>query len=461
MHDERQPQDSLAVRHVEQIRKQPTETIKTSTDFRKVSQFLVALGLSCMLTLGVPFIKSTTPKALASEMTQTTAPPSRKYVNITGFPFPLGPFFERKTVQTELVKDRVYGFEQPQDLAGITANVRCTVFRTRDNHLVVYNPLAPTEEFLGQIKSLKHKGVAHILLGSTAYEHKIYTPAFSREFPDAKVWAVPDQWSWPLDLPPPLLGINPTGELLDTATKQANYANAPDLMSEFEVKLLRPEQRLAFGYSAVEAAVFHKDTKVLALTDALLNIPATPTEVYDKEELVLVGDNRRDSNTIGNLILKAAGAVNWRGTATKVNEQFWSQAEAQGLGNPAERLQHGWELNTLLSLYFGPSPNSLVEPHPSFEKIKSKWIVAPVTNAVIYSSDKVKPELTRWVNDVAKWDFTMISPSHFDARPGTPSDLRQAFATTLESDDVDPNFDARDFNLLADAKNLLKTFKVI
>lgn len=27
---------------------------------------------------------------------------SRSYINITGFPFPLGPFFERKTVVTEV-----------------------------------------------------------------------------------------------------------------------------------------------------------------------------------------------------------------------------------------------------------------------------------------------------------------------------------------------------------------------
>ena len=40
-------------------------------------------------------------------------------------------------------------------------------------------------------------------------------------------------------------------------------------------------------------------------------------------------------------------------------------------------------------------------------------------------------ELARWVDDVASWDFKMIAPSHFDAKPGTPADLRAAFAPTL------------------------------
>ena len=94
-------------------------------------------------------------------------------------------------------------------------------------------------------------------------------------------------------------------------------------------------------------------------------------------------------------------------------------------------MQRGWERNTLLSLYFGPSPASLVDPHPSFDSLTnkvpprtcltfptnvtppvhtptrihpltSKWLVAPVTDSLIYRSERVKPELKRWVNDVAE-----------------------------------------------------------
>ena len=168
--------------------------------------------------------------------------PSRRYINLTGFPFPLGPFTERRTVMTEVVPGKVYSFEQEQSLSGITANVRSLVFRMRNNHLLVYNPVAPTEEFLQQIDALQHDGVSHILLGATPYEHKIFVGPFARKFPQAKVWAVPDQWSFPLPLPAQAFGIDTRGsgggELVDTAGGSAAYRLAPDLLDEFEVGIL-------------------------------------------------------------------------------------------------------------------------------------------------------------------------------------------------------------------------------
>ena len=82
-----------------------------------------------------------------------SAEASRDYLLFTGFPFPLGPFTERRTVQSELVPGKVYGFEQEIRLSGISANVRSTVFRMKDNHLLVYNPVAPTEELLRPARS--------------------------------------------------------------------------------------------------------------------------------------------------------------------------------------------------------------------------------------------------------------------------------------------------------------------
>lgn len=366
--------------------------------------------------------------------------PSRKYINFTGFPFPLGPFFERTTVATELVPNRVYSFEQTLDLGGIEANVRSLAFRMRDNHLLVYNPVAPTDEFMQQLASLDHAGVSHILLGATQYEHKIFVAPFARKFPDAKVWAVPDQWSFPLDLPAPLLGIDTTGsgggELVDTATGSPAYAAAPDLTDEFEIKLLRPTKRLGFGYAANEAALWHKDTKTLALTDALVNVPSKPQPVYTTTSLLAIGDDTRNGASLGNLILRAAGTVNWRGTGAAEIEGLWKASDAAGPGTVDEQLQRGWERNALLSLYFGPSPATLVQPDASFNALADKWIVAPVTDSLIYRSERVRPELTRWVDDVAKWDFTLIAPAHFTARPGTADDLRAAFAPTVAKADT-------------------------
>jgi len=187
------------------------------------------LALAVFLSSAVPQsplsgIAFAEPQAI-EQRAAAAAAPSREYLLFTGFPFPLGPFTERRTVETELVKDRVYSFEQEIRLSGISANIRSTVFRMRDNHLLVYNPVAPTQEFLQQLEALHSDGVSHILLGATPYEHKVFVPSFSRHFPAAKVWAVPDLWSFPVDLPSPLLGIDTKrsggGDLVDTAPMPA------------------------------------------------------------------------------------------------------------------------------------------------------------------------------------------------------------------------------------------------
>ena len=282
------------------------------------------------------------------------------------------------------------------------------------------------------------------------------------------MWAVPDQWSFPLNLPAPLLGIDTRGtgggELLDTARGSKDYARASDLTQEFEVKLLRPEKRLGFGYSANEAALLHKDTGTLALTDALINVPAAPPEIYDRSNLLAVGDNARGSYSLGNIILRATGAVNWRDTAAEEVEALFvaSDREAAAPASPSQ-LQRGWERNTLLSLYFGPSPASIVDPAASFAGLKEKWVVAPVTDSLIYRSDRVKPELTRWVEDVARWDFKMIAPSHFAAAPGTADDMRAAFNPTLRPEPRASRapYESKDVQLLDDIAEQLVKLKII
>mmetsp|Transcript_1773 Transcript_1773/g.4438 ORF Transcript_1773/g.4438 Transcript_1773/m.4438 type:complete len:531 (+) Transcript_1773:24-1616(+) len=428
------------------------------------------IGKATTMSTAVPAEEARLPStsvSAAASVDSASKPTSRRYINLTGFPFPLGPFLERKTVETVLVPNKVYSFEQEQQLSGITANVRSTVFRMRDNTLLVYNPVAPTEEFLSQLAALHGDGVSHILLGSTAYEHKIFVGPFARKFPSAKVWAVPDQWSFPLDLPAPLLGINTKGsgggELIDTTATSAAYAKAPDLTAEFEVKLLRPAKRLGFRYAANEAALFHKDTKTLALTDALVYVPASSPEIYDRANLLAVGDNARNSNSLGNIILKGAGAVNWRGTASQEVEALFSASDSAAREPAESQLQRGWERNTLLSLYFGPSPTSLIDPTTSFNMIREKWIVAPVTDSLIYRSERVKPELARWVEDVARWDFKTIAPAHFAAGPGTADDLRNAFSPTLKPEPRETRapYNENDVRLLDDLATLLRKRQII
>ena len=117
---------------------------------------------------------STTKKP--SPSSEPKSSPSRFYCNVTGFPFPLGPFFERKTIRTELEKDSIWLFEQPQGLglSNVTANVRMTVIRLEaTGGLWVHAPVAPTRECVELLKELGSP-VEHIVLPTFAYEHKCF-----------------------------------------------------------------------------------------------------------------------------------------------------------------------------------------------------------------------------------------------------------------------------------------------
>jgi hypothetical protein len=76
-----------------------------------------------------------------------------------------------------------------------------TVVRLEAGGLWVHAPVAPTGECVRLLNELGQ--VEHIVLSTTAFEHKVYVADFSRRYPKAKVWACPGQWSYPINLPPP------------------------------------------------------------------------------------------------------------------------------------------------------------------------------------------------------------------------------------------------------------------
>lgn len=92
-----------------------------------------------------------TQRAGAKKQASSSSAASNKdqaYFNVTGYPFPLGPIFQRPTIRKELVRGVMWGFEQPQSLGGsnVTANVRMTIVRLQSGGLWVHAPVAPTRE---------------------------------------------------------------------------------------------------------------------------------------------------------------------------------------------------------------------------------------------------------------------------------------------------------------------------
>jgi len=384
---------------------------------------------------------------------------SQQYLNVTGFPFPLGPILARRTIRTQ-VDEGIWTFEQEQSLANIAVNVRMTVIRLEDGSLWVHNPVAPTEECDALLRELGAP-VKFIVLGCAQYEHKIFVAPFARRWPEAKVYTVPQQWSWPIDLPQQLFGIFSVGDIKDSDT------DAP-WSTEIDQRLLNPKERLGFGYSAVECAFFHKRTKTLICTDALVFVPEEPPAVLDKEELTALG------RTADNIVLDLVGLVNWRGAGDDLRN---AKEEEKAVGAPpeAELLRRGWQRDALLSLYFGPDGQTILDPSKGFQAIAGKWIVGPVCYSLVYGG-KIRKEVQEWADRICEWDIQQILPCHF-AGPvsGNRDDIRRAFEVldegvqaTKQPENALPwpfpqpvRYRGQDMQLLTDLRSILTGLKVI
>ena len=95
----------------------------------------------------------------------------RKYLLLSIFP--LRPIFSRATVRNEVVRGKIWTFEQPHGLilSRVTVNIRMTVVKLESGGLLVYCPIAPTEECISLLKEIGN--VEHIILPTFAIEHKV------------------------------------------------------------------------------------------------------------------------------------------------------------------------------------------------------------------------------------------------------------------------------------------------
>ncbi|CAN1163018.1 hypothetical protein LINPERPRIM_LOCUS32428 [Linum perenne] len=306
----------------------------------------------------------------------------RFYFNFTGFPFPLGPFLNRRTIRTEAVKGCVWLFEQEQALgfSSVSTNIRMTVIKLKSGGLWVHAPIAPTKECIQLLKELDAP-VEYIVLPTFAYEHKIFVGPFSRKFPRAQIWVAPRQWSWPLNLPLEFFGIFGAKTLVD---EDSSTPWADDI----EQKVLSaPEVGLG---PYVEVAFYHKRSRSLLVTDAVIFVPRNPPECIDKDSLLASARN---------------------GLAVKILSKGKEVPEGPVVDNPMTR-QKGWERMVLQILFLGPS--NLLEPKASFAQMSQKLIVSPIIKTLVFS--KVPEKVRDWIDSIARdWRFKRIIPAHFAA----------------------------------------------
>ncbi|KAL1538756.1 hypothetical protein AAHA92_27462 [Salvia divinorum] len=304
----------------------------------------------------------------------------RFYFNFTGFPFPLGPFLNRQTLRYEAVKDAIWLFEQEQALgfSSVSTNVRMTVIRLKSGGLWVHAPIAPTKECIQLVKELGAP-VEYIVLPTFAYEHKIFVGPFSRQFPRAQVWVAPRQWSWPLNLPLEFFGIF-RARILEDEDLSTPWAD------EIEQKVLSSPEVGIGPY--VEVAFYHKRTRTLLVTDAVIYVPRQPPECISKESLLSSAKN---------------------GLAVKILSKGREVPEEPVVDNNMNR-QKGWERMVLQILFLGPS--NLLEPNASFSQMSQKLIVSPIVKTLVFC--KVPEKVRDWIDRISRdWRFKRIIPAHF------------------------------------------------
>ncbi|KAJ4886350.1 Uncharacterized protein Rs2_26098 [Raphanus sativus] len=306
----------------------------------------------------------------------------RFYINFTGFPFPLGPFLNRRTIRTEAVKGSIWMFEQEQALgfSSVSTNIRMTVIKLKSGGLWVHAPIAPTKECIQLIEELGAP-VEYIVLPTFAYEHKIFVGPFSRKFPKAQVWVAPRQWSWPLNLPLEFFGIFRAKTIKD-GDLSTPWAD------EIEQKVLSSPEVGIGPY--VEVAFYHKRSRTLLVTDAVIFVPRKPPSSISSESLLASAKN---------------------GLAVKILSKGKQVPDDPVVDTPNTR-QKGWERMVLQILFLGPS--NLLEPNASFAQMSQKLIVSPIVKTLVFS--KVPEKVRDWIDEIAsEWRFKRIIPAHFEA----------------------------------------------
>ncbi|KAL5203144.1 hypothetical protein ABZP36_014096 [Zizania latifolia] len=154
----------------------------------------------------------------------------------------------------------------------------------------------------------------------------------------------------------------------------------------------------------VEVAFYHKPSRTLLVTDAVIFVPRQPPECISKESLLASAKN---------------------GLAVKILSKGKEVPDEPVVDNKLNR-QKGWERMVLQILFLGPS--NLLEPNASFAKMSQKLIVSPIVKTLVFI--KVPEKVRDWVDRItADWLFRRIIPAHFSAPiNASRSDFLAAFA---------------------------------
>ena len=335
---------------------------------------------------------------------------------------PLYPYGQRPTLRQEVVPETVWTFDQFQGIFYVVVPIRMTVVRLQPQGLLVYAPVAPTPQCIALMRELEDRygSVRYMILSTvTGIEHKVFVGPFARQFPQAQVYVTPQQWSFPVNLPLSWLGLPGDRTYpLPSDSSQAPFADQVDYARLGPIPL-------GLGPFA-ETACFHRASRTLMVTDAVVSIPADPPEVLQLDPYPLLFHAR--------------------------------DTPADPLVDSPENRRKGWQRIALFAFYFRPStlavanlPAMLAAARQAPDRSRRNYFgyypfdwqpgwpesfqalhqqgqirVAPILKYLIFNRG---PAVVRaWADQVAAWQFEQIIPAHLAAPvTATPPDFLAAF----------------------------------
>jgi len=344
----------------------------------------------------------------------------------TAWPFwpvvPLYPYGQRPTLRTEVVEDSVWTFDQFQGIFYVVVPIRMTVVRLEPDGLLIYSPVAPTPQCIELVRELeaRYGSVRYILLSTvTGIEHKVFVGPFARQFPQAQVYVTPNQWSFPLNLPLPWLGLpGERTQLLPQNSSLAPFANQVDYA------LLSPIQ-LGLGPFS-ETACFHRASRTLMVTDAVVSIPAEPPAVLQLDPFPLLF-HAKDHPADPIVDTPANRRKGWQRIALFA---FYFRPSTLEVATTREMLQEAQAASDRSRKnYFGLYPFRW-QPgwQDSFQALHNQGqiVVAPILKTLIFNRGPA--EVLTWARQVATWQFERIIPAHLEAPvAATPQPFLAAF----------------------------------
>lgn len=359
---------------------------------------------------------------------------------------PLYPYGQRQTLRTEVVKDTVCTFDQCQGIFYVVVPIRMTVVRLEPSGLLVYSPVAPTAECIRLLRELegRYGAVKYILLSTvTGIEHKVFVGPFARRFPGAQVYVTPNQWSFPVNLPLPWLGLpGDRTQLLPADSSQTPFADQVDYA-------LLPPIELGLGPFG-ETACFHRASRTLMVTDAVVSIPAEPPAIVQMNPYPLLFHAKdRASDVV--MDTPENRRKGWQRIALFA---FYFRPSTLDVATTGEMIREAKDApDRSRQNYFGLYPFRWQPDWPqSFRALhnQGKLSVAPILKTLIFNRDPAA--VLSWAKRVATWQFERIIPAHLEAPiAATPQSFLAAFDfLQAAGDGSETGLSERDRQLLKD-----------